>query len=107
MSEPSVGLDRQHDGLTWKFRVRVTPKAKKASVGGLHDGALKVSVHAVPEGGKANKAVITSLAKWLGVSKSRVAIAAGDTSRLKTVQVEFNSTGEMDDAEAKLKKELA
>ncbi|MEO9592626.1 DUF167 domain-containing protein [Rhodopirellula bahusiensis] len=107
MSEPSVALDRQREGLTWKFRVRVTPKAKKASVGGLHDGALKVSVHAVPEDGKANKAVIASLAKWLRVSKGRVAIVAGETSRLKTVRVDFKSTGEMDDAEAKLKNELS
>ncbi|PHQ35545.1 hypothetical protein CEE69_10655 [Rhodopirellula bahusiensis] len=87
--------------------MRVTPKAKKASVGGLHDGALKVSVHAVPEDGKANKAVIASLAEWFGVSKSCVAITAGETSRLKTVRVDFKSHEEMDDADAKLKKKLS
>ncbi|WP_200861134.1 DUF167 domain-containing protein [Rhodopirellula baltica] len=106
MSEPGAGLDRQCDGLTWRFRVRVTPKAKKASVGGLHDGALKVSVHMVPEDGKANKAVIASLAKWLRVSKGRVAIVAGETSRLKTIVVEFKSQDEMNAADAKLRNEL-
>ncbi|WP_438811182.1 DUF167 domain-containing protein [Rhodopirellula halodulae] len=91
------------DGLLCRFRVRVTPKAKKASVGGVHDGALKVSVHAVPENGKANRAVVASLAKWFGISKSRLAIVSGDTSRQKTVEVQFASDAELQSAMERLR----
>ncbi|EMI53618.1 DUF167 domain-containing protein [Rhodopirellula sallentina] len=70
------------------FPVRVTPKAKKPSIGGEHDGALKVAVAAPPENGKANSAVEASIAKWLGTSKSSVEITAGLTSRVKTVHVQ-------------------
>ncbi len=69
------------------FEIRVTPKARKPGVGGEHAGALKVSVNAPPEDGKANAAVIAAIAKWLGTSKSNVDIIAGHTSRIKTIHV--------------------
>ncbi|MCM2373508.1 DUF167 domain-containing protein [Aporhodopirellula aestuarii] len=71
------------DGCT--FTIRATPKAKKPSIGGEHDGSLKVVVTAPPEDGKANAAVIAAIAKWLGTSKSRIDITAGQTSRIKTI----------------------
>ena len=48
---------------------------------------VKVRVRAVPEGGKANAALIELLADELDVPKSLVRIAAGQTARLKTVEV--------------------
>jgi uncharacterized protein YggU (UPF0235/DUF167 family) len=48
---------------------------------------LKARVRAVPEAGRANEALETLIAKWLGVPKSTVTIALGGKSRLKQVAV--------------------
>ncbi len=89
------GLDYQQiDEETLRFRVRVTPGAKKAGIGGTHDGALKVAVHTAPENGKANQAVIKAIAKQLGTSKSRVVILAGQTARVKSIEVSGVSAAE-------------
>lgn len=80
---------------TIRFRVRVAPGAKKMSVGGVHDGMLKVAVTQPPENGKANQAVVKLIAKRLGVSKSSIAIVAGQTSRLKTIEATGVSISEI------------
>lgn len=77
------------------MRIRLTPKASRDAVEGadrLADGTavLKVRVRAVPEGGKANAALIDVLAAALGVARSRLALAAGAGARLKTVTVAGN-----------------
>jgi uncharacterized protein YggU (UPF0235/DUF167 family) len=48
---------------------------------------LRVRVSAVPDKGRANAAVVALLAKALGVPKSAVSVASGETSRLKTLDV--------------------
>ena len=78
-----------------RFRVRVSPAAKKASLGGIHDGSLKISVTAAPENGKANQAVIAAIAKRLGISKSRVTICSGPTARVKTLEISGVSLSEV------------
>ncbi|QDV46170.1 hypothetical protein Enr13x_60790 [Stieleria neptunia] len=85
---------KQIDAETLRFRVRVTPGAKKAGVGGSHDGALKVAVHQAPENGKANQAVVKAIAKQLGISKSRVVIVAGETVRVKSIEVSGSAAAE-------------
>lgn len=74
------------------LRVRVTPKSSSNAVEGLaraSDGAmsLQVRVTAQPDKGKANKAVIQTLARDLGLAKSQLTIASGATSRQKTVRI--------------------
>ncbi|TWU38773.1 hypothetical protein Q31b_38510 [Novipirellula aureliae] len=69
------------------FDVHVTAKAKQTSIGGHFDGALKVSVTAPADKGKANQAVIKLIAKTLKVAKSRVEVLRGKTSRRKTIAV--------------------
>ena len=78
--------------------VRVTPKSSLNQVTGLHaeaDGAvsLAVKVTAPPDKGKANKAVVALLAKWAGLPKSALSIAAGETDRHKTILVTGNAAG--------------
>ena len=48
---------------------------------------LKARVRAVPEAGRANEALETLIAKWLGVPPSTVTVAHGGKSRLKQVAV--------------------
>ena len=67
--------------------VRVTPGASRDRILGEHAGALKLSVSASPEKGKANRAVCRLLAKTLGIAKSNVRIVSGETSRDKRVLV--------------------
>ena len=49
---------------------------------------LKMRVRAVPEKGKANRAVEKLLAKALGLPKSAVKVVTGETSRIKGVDIE-------------------
>jgi uncharacterized protein len=80
-----------------RVRLKVTPKAKRAQIGGLLDEpdggpsgacrALKVAVTAAPEDGKANTAVIALLAREWGVAKSAVSVVSGATDRRKLVEI--------------------
>jgi uncharacterized protein (TIGR00251 family) len=53
----------------------------------LAPDALHVSVTAAPEKGKANKAILTLLAKSLGLRKSQLELLSGETSQHKRVLV--------------------
>lgn len=69
------------------LEIRVTPKAAAPRIV-LSGTTVKVYVCAPPEGGQANRAVCELLAKALAVSKSKVQIVRGLTSRGKHVQIE-------------------
>jgi uncharacterized protein YggU (UPF0235/DUF167 family) len=69
--------------------VHVHPGARRESVAGWRsDGALKLEVAARPEDGLANQAVTNLLAEALGVTRSRVSVVRGRTSRSKLIEVE-------------------
>lgn len=68
--------------------MRVTPRAKRNGVVGMHGDALKVCVTAPPEDGRANDAVVEVLADWLGVKRRQIEIVSGATNRNKVVRVE-------------------
>ena len=74
------------------LQVRLTPKGGRDVVEGWMQGAdgapyLKARVRAVPEGGKANAALIELLAEILSVPKSAVRIAAGGSARQKRIEI--------------------
>ena len=64
--------------------VRAQPGARKNAVLGEQAGALKVAVTAPPEDGRANAALVEVLREWLGVKRSQVELAGGQTNRNKT-----------------------
>jgi uncharacterized protein len=71
------------------IRIKVIPKSSKTEfVGYLPDGTWKVKVAAVPEKGKANRALVEFLAEHLNVAKSRIRIMSGETSQLKRIRVD-------------------
>lgn len=75
-------------GEGWvEFQIRVSPKAPCNQICGWVDGALKVKVKAPPVQGKANKEVEEFLAEILQVSRRKVQILSGETSRSKRVRV--------------------
>lgn len=78
------------DGI--ELSVRLTPRGGGDRIDGAmrtSDGReyLAVRVRAVPEKGAANAALEALLAKSLGISKSAVSVAAGQTARIKTVRL--------------------
>lgn len=76
-----------------RLAVRLTPNGGRDAVDGLEadangDTRLKMRVSAVPEKGKANKAMITTLAKTLGLPKSALELLSGDTARQKILRID-------------------
>jgi uncharacterized protein (TIGR00251 family) len=67
----------------WVLPVRAQPGARRPGVQGEQNAALKVAVSAPPEGGRANKAIVETLSKALGVKRSQVELLAGATGRDK------------------------
>jgi len=68
--------------------VRLRPRAARAGVGGIREGALELRVNAPPVDGEANAAARELLAEVLAVSRARVALHSGEKSRRKVFHVE-------------------
>jgi uncharacterized protein (TIGR00251 family) len=67
--------------------VRAMPGASQAGIRGEQNGALKVAVTQIAEKGKANKALIVTLAKELGLKRSQIELLRGDTQREKRLLI--------------------
>jgi uncharacterized protein (TIGR00251 family) len=69
------------------LRVVAHPGAGRTSVVGKHGDALRVRVGAPPVGGRANEALVALVAEIFGVTRDRVEITGGESSRSKRVKV--------------------
>lgn len=83
-------------GLT--LSVRLTPKASRNAIDGLSmlaDGRPVVAarVTAAPEGGKANAALVSLLAKTWKLRKSDIEVAAGAAARVKRIHILGDGNG--------------
>ena len=74
-------------GLSVRLRLRVSAGASRRRVLGVHGGALKLSVQAAPERGKANRDVLSLVAETFGLAPSEVSIVSGETSPDKVVRL--------------------
>ena len=63
------------------------PRSSRTAVGGQRDGRLLVRVTAAPVDAAANEAVVRALADALDVPRRNGRIAAGMTSRNKTIEI--------------------
>ena len=70
-----------------RLTLRVQANASSSAVIGWHGGALRVRVAAPPAGGRANHAVVNTLARALDVRPSSVSIVRGFRSRDKVIEV--------------------
>ena len=70
-----------------RLSIEVTPRARRARVEALADGALRVVVTAPARDGQANAAVIDALAAHFGVPRARIRIVRGHRGRRKLVDV--------------------
>ncbi len=85
------GASQRECEMRMRVTVHATPGARRNRVGGCHDGALRVSVTAPADQGRANKAIATALADALGVKSSQIALIHGPTNRRKVFEVNHSS----------------
>lgn len=76
-----------------RLTVRLTPRGGRDTLGGTRSdeagrAQLLARVASPPVDGAANAALVKLVAKALGVPKSAVTIATGETSRIKTLEIE-------------------
>jgi uncharacterized protein (TIGR00251 family) len=72
------------------LQIRVKPNAKKQAIQTAEDGSLIISLKSPPVDGKANEELIELLAQQFKVSKSRVFIKSGRSSKHKLVEIDLN-----------------
>ena len=75
--------------------VRVRPNTKRNEIVRFEDEILHIKIAALPVKGKANAAMLDFLSNILGVSKSRLSIEKGATSRTKVIAIEGMSLEEV------------
>lgn len=72
--------------------IKASPNAKKSEIlywelDPVAGKVLRVRVAAPPTEGKANKTLIQFLSLSLGISKSKITLLKGETSRIKRVEI--------------------
>lgn len=75
-------FDEKNGGIL--VHIKVVPNAKKNEIV-LEEEFLKVRITAQPVENKANKALVEFLSKHFKISKSKISIVKGLTSREKTI----------------------
>src|SRR5437868_2553742 len=80
-----VNIQAHPEGAT--IPLRVQPKAKRNAVLGEFKLALKVSVTAPPEDGRANEAVLALLREKYNFQRAQLVLLSGHTNRNKVVLV--------------------
>lgn len=80
-----VPLHETASGIT--FAVKVQPRARRNAIVGELGDALKIALTAPPVDGRANEACVEFFAGLLGLPRSSITIASGQSSRNKVVQI--------------------
>lgn len=89
----SLQIVEKSDGVVLK--IHVVPGASSNAISGRYGDALKVSVKAPAVEGAANKALVETLARLLGVKKRQIEILRGHSSRDKLVFFEGFSISQL------------
>lgn len=71
--------------------VHATPRSRSEKIEWVDEDTCKVWVRAVPEGGKANEAIVVLLSRELRVAKSLISLKRGDSARLKQFVIQKHS----------------
>jgi uncharacterized protein len=95
VSEPSgdLFLKEGPEGIT--FQVRVLPRSSRNQVAGVSGGVLKIKLTAPPVEGAANEMLIEFLSEKLKISKSKISIVRGQSSKSKTVMASGIDAGQL------------
>ena len=71
----------------WDILIRALPGAKKTEAAGIQEGRLRVRLRAQAVENKANTALVTYVARTLGLRASKVSLEAGGMGRQKRLRV--------------------
>lgn len=77
----------REDGDGARVAVRLVPRAARDEIAGTRGGSLLVRVCAPAAEDRANQALVSLLAKRLGIGRGRVEVVSGRRSREKVVRV--------------------
>ena len=78
-----------------ELAVRAKPRASRAGIGAVREGALEVRVSAAPVEGAANDALLELLARALDLPRRAVTLLSGERGRTKRVRIEGLAMGEV------------
>ena len=70
-----------------KIFVKAKPNSRVEKIEKISDNIYMVWVKELAEDGKANEAIIKSLAEYFNVTKSSVSILSGHTSKTKIIEI--------------------
>jgi uncharacterized protein (TIGR00251 family) len=79
-----------------RLTVKVHPRARRSAITGRLGDAWKLDLAAPPVDGKANDECIRYLAELADVSRARVRIVTGASSRMKVVEIEGMEQASLD-----------
>lgn len=72
---------------TLMLKVHLHPGAKTSGINGLIDQKLRIKIKSPPVDGKANKELVSLLARDFGIKKSRIRICNGELGRDKLIEI--------------------
>lgn len=71
-----------------RIDIRVAPRSSRDAVLGEHAGVLKIALTAPPVDGQANAALLSFLARKLGVAGKQIRITHGERGKTKRIEVD-------------------
>ncbi|MGQ4001797.1 DUF167 domain-containing protein [Francisellaceae bacterium CB299] len=74
--------------MSFLLSIYVQPNSSKNEIVGEYNGMLKIKIKAPADSGKANKELVSFLAKYLNLKKNQITIIKGHISRQKIVSLE-------------------
>lgn len=86
MPETQFRINPCESGI--RFSAVIQPRSSQNEISGIHNNSLKIRLTSPPVDGAANKTCVKFLAKWLGVSPSKIRIVAGLSNKNKTIEID-------------------
>jgi uncharacterized protein (TIGR00251 family) len=80
-----------------RLSIKVRPRARRSGIAGRLGDVWKVDVAAPPVDGKANEECVRFFAEMANVPRGRVGIVAGESSRLKVLEIEGMEQRELEE----------
>jgi uncharacterized protein len=85
--------------LGTKLKIKLVPKSSENRISEyMSDGTIKIKLTAPPADNKANKALVSFLAKQLNLHKKQIEITSGLKSRNKTILLKNTTKKEIENA---------
>lgn len=86
---------QQEKSGTLLLHLKIQPNASRSGIAGQHGQRLKIRLQSPPQDGKANQELLRFLSKALSISKSRIELIRGQTSRDKTIRITGITTDQL------------